>query len=150
MKEFKLSIQKLIIGEIAFALCIFYFLLPIINVGFIGLFINLNDINVTSWEYVIGKKHFYNNPFALILFIIPALLFLSAITNKSFKTLGLISLIGLISKIFFWSITDTKLRHAFYIGEYSMNNWLYLFVYIGLCAFSFICSVLLVDGKNKE
>jgi hypothetical protein len=137
MEEMKLKYFRKIIVGIAFVLCILFFTLPLVQCT------QDNSKTASGWEIATGTGDLYSqngggDPIILLLLIIPIILAILAILNKSFATLSYISISGLVAKIIFIIVAYDRINSdgAF---ELTSSNWLVIIIYIGLCIFTIYC-----------
>ena len=133
IKESKLNVYKNIIGICAIVLCVLFFVMPLV-----GNYSWFSNSSATGWDFVVGKGDFYRNPIIILLLIFPGILAFLAITKKSFLVLIYTSILCLISKIIYLFIANNLLNS--HSGELTGNNWVILFIYLGICIFSIYCS----------
>ena len=134
--ESKLNIHKIIIGVCALVLCIMFFVSPLVDNSYSGWFVR-HSSTATGWDFTIGKDGYYSNPMIIFLLIFPAILSILAFSRKSLKTLRVVSIMCLIAEIIYLIVASNLLKS--YSGELTVNNWIILFIYIGLCIFTIYC-----------
>ena len=136
---------RYIIMGCAFILCILFFTLPLVQCS------QDSSYNASGWEISTGTGKIFSEkgkdgyPLAFLLLIIPVVLLIASFRNNSFAVLRNISVAGLLSEIIFLTYANSLLNSSENKGTFELtrNNWLVLFINIGLCVFTFYC-------KNKS
>ena len=145
---------RYIIMGCAFILCILFFTLPLVQCS------QDSSYTASGWEIATGTGNLFSEsekggyPAAFLLIIIPVVLLILAFTKKSFAVLSSVSIAGLVAKIIFLIYANFLLNSGDYKGAFELtgNNYLVLFLYIGLCVLTLYCSKKLNEqnaGQNK-
>ena len=126
--------KRMIIRIGGLVLCVMFFILPLVQCS------QDSRINATGWEISTGTGDLYDesgedgNPFVFVLIIIPVILFIIALTKKSFAVLRNVSIAGLVAKIIFIIGAYIMLNSDDYGSMFELTafNWLVVGIYIGL------------------
>jgi len=133
---------RYIIKGCAVILCILFFTLPLVQCS------QDNSYNASGWEIATGSGKLFSEskkdgyPLAFLLLIIPIALLIASFVSNSFATLRNISIAGLLAKIIFLIYANSLLNSGENKGAFELTgySWLVLFIYIGLCVFTFYCA----------
>jgi hypothetical protein len=141
MDKSKLKNYRNIVKICALLLCVLFFTLPLVQCT------RDSSKNASCWEIATGTGDLFREkdsgyPFAFLLIIIPVIILAAAFANKSFGILRNISIGGLLAKIIFLIYASSIINSDNYKGAFELTgyNWLVLFIYIGLCGFTFYCA----------
>jgi uncharacterized protein (TIGR02145 family) len=148
MENKKKSFRYIVKG-CALLLCVLFFVCPLVKCS------QDNSLTASGWEIATGtgslydsKKSSSGSPFVFVLIIIPAVLLILALIDKSFVVLRNISIAGLIAEIIFLIAVYTEINSKDYRGAFELTgiNWFIVSIYIGLVCFTQYC----VNFFNEE
>jgi hypothetical protein len=141
--------MKNIVKVSALLLCVLFFTLPLVQCS------QDSSLTASCWEIATGTGDLFsrNNsgyPLAFLLIIIPVALLIMAFIGMSFAVLRNISIAGLLAEVIFLLYANSLLNSGEYGGAFELTgfNWLILFIYIGLCGFTFYCAKKGDDNIN--
>jgi predicted tellurium resistance membrane protein TerC len=141
-----------IVKGCALVLCLLFFVCPLVKCS------QDSSLTASGWEIATGTGKLFSedkddgNPLVFALVIIPAVLLALAFTNKSFIVLRNVSIAGLVAKIIFLIAVNMKLNSDDYKGAFELtgNNWLIVFIYVGLIGFMQYCIKQEETTKESE
>ena len=144
MEEIIRKHYRNIIKGCAGVLCIFFFVLPLIQCS------ADNSLNASGWEIatstgkLLGETDAGGTPLVFTLLIIPVALLILAFMNKTIAILSYVSIAGLAAKVIFLIGTYARLNSDEYKGAFELTTfaWFVLATYIGLCVFTQYCKKL--------
>ena len=144
MEEMIKNYGRGIVMGCAILLCILFFTLPLVQCS------QDSSVSASGWEIATGTGDLFDKddnggyPFFFMLLLIPAVILIYALINKSYGELGYISALGIIAKVSFLIVTYVLLNSSENKGAFELTvfAWLVLVLYIGLCVFCQYCRKL--------
>jgi len=124
----------------AILLCVLFFVCPLIKCS------ESDRVTATGWEIATGTGKLFEDaeggyPLAFALALIPAVVLVLALVNKSFTALRNTSIAGLAAKFAFLIVAYAKLSSGAFKGAFVLTygNWFIVLLYAGLIGFTHWC-----------
>ena len=133
--------KKTIITIGGLLLCVLFFTAPLVQCS------QQSSLSATGLEIAVGTGELMSEadksyPIVFVLLIMPIILVIAAFADKSFATLRMVSIAGLVAQIIFMIAAYAMLNSDDYDGAFVLTslNWLIAAIYIGLIGFAQYCN----------
>jgi len=135
----KTTIHRNIIRGGALLIGVFFFTLPLIECSQ-DTSLNATGLEIaTSSGDLFGETDEGGNILAFFLLAIPIVLLVMTFASKSFGVLAIVSAVGVVFKVIFMIVAQSRVAETDGLFRLTGLNWLVLTIYVGLCVFTFYC-----------